>query len=98
MGVSPGVPRADGRLEHMRYDSCHPSTNFRSQSKNRRNRSGVNRQTMPYREDTDKKDQGWAFQPRGSTSPAPDEDSPAIMVVAAPAAGENSGTCKTPSK
>jgi hypothetical protein len=35
---------------------------------------------------------------RGSISPAPDEDGPAIMVMATPAAGEHGRTCKTPTK
>jgi hypothetical protein len=52
---------------------------------------------MPYQEDTDEKDQGWAFMTRGSAFPALDKDGPTIMTVATPATGEDSGTCKTPS-
>jgi hypothetical protein len=58
----------------------------------------VNQQTTPYREDTSKKDKRQAFLTRGSTSSAPSEDSPVIIVMAAPAAGEHGEACKTPSK
>jgi hypothetical protein len=34
----------------------------------------------------------------GSAPPEPDEDGLAIMAIATPAAGEDGGTCKTPSK
>jgi hypothetical protein len=57
----------------------------------------VNRRTVPYGEDTNK-DQGWVFMDRGSASPAPDEDSSTIMVVATPTTGENGVTYKTSSK
>jgi hypothetical protein len=53
---------------------------------------------MSYREDIGKKDQGRAFMAGGFTSLAPDEDGPAIMVVATLAAGENGGTYNTQSK
>jgi hypothetical protein len=50
---------------------------------------------MPYRQDTDKQDQGWGFFAGDSASLAPNEDDPAIM---APAASEHCRTCKTSSK
>jgi hypothetical protein len=58
----------------------------------------VNRWIMPYQEDTNNKDQGRAFLAGSSASPAHDEYDPVIMAVATPAAGENGGTYKTPSK
>jgi hypothetical protein len=51
-----------------------------------------------YQEDTNKKDQGWAFLDEGSTPPVPNQDSPAIMVAIAPAADEDTETNKTLSK
>jgi hypothetical protein len=55
----------------------------------------VNRWTAPYREDTDKKDQGWAFLAEGSTSTTPDEDGPTIVAMATKMADENNRTYKT---
>jgi hypothetical protein len=56
----------------------------------------LNQQTTPYREDTYKKDQGWAFFDRGSAYLALDDDGPAIMTVTTLAANEDDGTYKTP--
>jgi hypothetical protein len=66
----------------------------------KRSKNGVNQLTTSraYQEDTDKNDQGWAFLAGSSTPLEPDEDGPAIKAVAAPAAGEDSGAYKTPSK
>jgi hypothetical protein len=74
-----------------------PSTTFLSQNKNRRSESSVNQWTTPcaYQEDTGKKYQGQALMDGGTTPLEPDEDGPAIMVTATPAA---SGTCEAPSK
>jgi hypothetical protein len=63
---------------------------------NKKNGSEVNRWTMSYREDTGKKDLGWAFLAGGSASPTPDEDGTAIMAMTTPVTGENGGTCKSP--
>jgi hypothetical protein len=65
-----------------------------------RSGSGINQCTTPwtYQEDTDKKDQGWAFLDGGSTLLEPDEDGPSIMAVATSATGKDGGTYKTPSK
>jgi hypothetical protein len=51
-----------------------------------------------YREDTSKKDQGWALLDEGSEPPVPDEDGSAITDAIAPAAGKGGETYKTPSK
>jgi hypothetical protein len=55
---------------------------------------------MPYayRDNTGKKDKGRSFLDEGSTPSVSDEDGPAIMIATAPAAGEDGGTYKTPSK
>jgi hypothetical protein len=55
----------------------------------------VNRRTAPYREDTDKKDQGRAFLAEGSTSTTPEEDGPTIVAMATKMADENNRTYKT---
>jgi hypothetical protein len=53
---------------------------------------------MPYREDTGKKDQGWALLDEGFAPSVPNEDGPTIMATTTPAAGKDGGTYKTPSK
>jgi hypothetical protein len=50
------------------------------------------------REDTDKKDQGWAFLDESSAPPVNEEDDPTIMATTAATVGENGGTYKTLSK
>jgi hypothetical protein len=84
----------------MRHDSYHHGTTFYSQSINNRSGSGINQQPMSYayREDTGRKDQGWALFDKGSAPPVPDEDGPAIMDVAAPVASEDDRTYETSSK
>jgi hypothetical protein len=84
----------------MRRDSYHHDTTFQIQGKNRRSGSSVNRWPTPYayREDTDKKDQGWALLDEGSTPPVADEDGPTIMDATALAVDECSGAYKTLSK
>jgi hypothetical protein len=44
------------------------------------------------------KDQGWAFLAGGSATLKPDEDGPTIMAATTLVGGDDSGTCKTPSK
>jgi hypothetical protein len=85
----------------MRRESCHLSTAFYSQSRNRRSGSSINQQQptpYTYREDTGKKDQGRTLLDDGSAPPVPDEDGPAIMDAIVPAAGEDDDTYETPSK
>jgi hypothetical protein len=98
--MSPGTLKTDERSELTRRDSCHHDTAFYSSSRNRRSGSGINQQPTQYiyREDTGKKDQGWALLDEGFTPPVPDEDDPAIVDAAAPAAGEDDGTYESSSK
>jgi hypothetical protein len=65
-----------------------------------RSGSCVNQQTTQcaYQEDTSKKDQGQTLLDGGSAPPEPDEDGPATMAATTLAVGEDSGTCKAPSK
>jgi hypothetical protein len=53
---------------------------------------------MPYWEDTGKKDQGRALLDKGSAPLVPNEDGPTILATTTPAADEDGGTYKTPSK
>jgi hypothetical protein len=50
------------------------------------------------REETDKKDQGWALLDEDSTPTMPDEDNPAITDTTATTVVEGGGTYRTPSK
>jgi hypothetical protein len=51
-----------------------------------------------YREDTDKKDKGWALLDEDSAPLMHIEDDPAFIGAIAPAVGEGNGTYKTLSK
>jgi hypothetical protein len=51
-----------------------------------------------YREDTDRKDQGWALFDKGSTPPVPDKDGPVSTNTIAPTSDEDDGTYETLSK
>jgi hypothetical protein len=63
-------------------EPCQPSITF--QVHNKRNLSSINLRTMPcaYLEDTDKRDQGWAFLGRGATPSGLHEDDRAITPIA----------------
>jgi hypothetical protein len=77
-----------------------PKHHILNQNRNRRNENDVYRQTTPhaYREDTSKKNQGWAFLDGGSTPLEPDDNGPTTTAVATSAASEDNGTYKTPCK